>query len=99
MSTNVRNRRTSSKTTRRTASKVQNRNTSVESIENGIKIIQSALRKGISISAAAKAAGRGKNYVSDIKARIEENYKSRNISRALYSSFNSLNKQYEKTQR
>lgn len=93
MRTNTRSRRNtnSGKTTRRSASEI--------SLENGIKIVRQAIRKGISLSAAANAEGKGKNYISDIKARLEENYKNRNISRELYSSFKSLNKQYEKSAR
>lgn len=98
MRTNVRKRSASARQTRRTSSN-NSRSSSVISIENGIRIIKFALKKRISISAAAKAEGKGKNYVSDIKARLEENYRNRNISRELYNSFNSLNKQYEKTQR
>lgn len=71
--------------------------TSIVSIENGIKILQIALRKKLSLSAAAKTAGRGKNYISDIKARLEENFKSKNITKELYSNFKQLNKQYEKS--
>lgn len=73
------------------------KSSSVVSLENGIKILQIALKKNLSLSAAAKTAGRGKNYVSDIKARLEENYKSKNITKELYSNFKQLNKQYEKS--
>lgn len=72
------------------------RSSSVVSLENGIKILKLAIRRKISLSAAAKNSGRGKNYISDIKARLEENYKSKNISKDLYSSFKTLNKEYEK---
>lgn len=70
---------------------------SVISLENGIRIVKSAIKRKTSLSAASNAAGRGKNYISDIKARLEVNYKSRNISKELYSSFKALNKQYEKS--
>ena len=70
---------------------------SVISLENGIAIVQIALKRKISLSAASNATGRGKNYISDIKARLETNYKSRNISKELYGSFKALNKQYEKS--
>lgn len=72
------------------------RSTSVVSLENGIKILKLAIKRKISLSAAAKDSGRGKNYISDIKARLEENYKSKNITKELYSNFKSLNKEYEK---
>ncbi len=72
------------------------RTTSVISLENGIKILKLAIKRKISLSAASKDSGRGKNYISDIKARLEENYRSKNISKDLYSNFKSLNKEYEK---
>lgn len=70
---------------------------SILSLENGIKILQIALKKKLSLSSAAKTAGRGKNYISDIKARLEENFKSKNITKELYSNFKQLNKEYEKS--
>ena len=85
------------RTARATNSNRQNRKTSsVTSLENGISILRYAIKKKVSLSAASKAGERGKNYISDIKSRLEENYKSKNISKELYSSFKSLNKQYEK---
>lgn len=88
-------RSSSSRQSKRTSRK----STSVVSLENGIRIIKYAVRNKISLSAAANALGKGKNYISDIKARLQENYSNKNISRELYNSFNSLNKQYEKTVR
>jgi hypothetical protein len=70
---------------------------SVKSVENGIKVIQYAIKNKTSISEAARKNGHGRNYVSDIKARIEKNYKSRSIKRELYNSFKSLSKTYDKT--
>ena len=80
----------------RTATKRSNRTSSINSLENGITILKYAIKHKLSVSSASSALNRGKNYVSDIKARLEENYKSRNISRELYNTFKSLNKQYEK---
>lgn len=84
---------------RASASKRQSsrKTSSVTSLENGIRILKYAIKRKTSLSAASKADDRGKNYISDIKARLEENYKSKNISRDLYNEFKSLNKQYEKT--
>lgn len=73
------------------------RKSSSVSLETGIKIVRHAIKNKVSLSAASKANKRGKNYVSDIKARLEENYKSRNIAKNLYDIFRSLNKQYEKS--
>lgn len=81
-----------SKSTKRTT----NRKSSVISLENGIKIVKHAIDKKISLSSASNANGKGKNYISDIKARLEVNYKSKNISKNLYDSFKRLNKQYQK---
>jgi len=80
-------------TTRTVASKKTN---SVKSLENGISVLKYALKKKISVSAAAKENRFGRNYISDIKARLEENYKSKNITKELYSSFKTLNKEYQK---
>ena len=73
------------------------RTSSITSLENGIRIMKYAIKRRTSLSAASNADGRGKNYISDIKARLEVNYKSRNISRELYNSFKTLNKEYQKT--
>jgi len=90
-------RTTSSITKTRKAGKSVRRSSSVNSLENGIRIMKYAIKHKSSLSAASYADGRGKNYISDIKARLEENYKSKNISRELYSSFKSLGKQYQKS--
>lgn len=90
--------RTRNQKTRTANSNRQNRRTSsVNSIETGIKIIRYAIRKRVSLTAASNANDRGKNYISDIKARLEENYKSKNITRDTYNTFKSLNRQYEKS--
>lgn len=91
----TRKRKTASK---RPAEKKQanRKSNSVNSLENGIQVIRLALRRKLSISAAAKEKGHGRNYVSDIKARLEDNYKSKNITRDLYTTFKSLNREYEK---
>ena len=87
-------RKVTTATKRKSAS--ASRTNSVNSLENGITILKYAIKNRISVSAASNANDRGKNYISDIKARLEENYKSRNISRELYNTFKSLNKQYQK---
>jgi len=99
MGTTSKSKRRSSVSNRQNRQNRQNtrKSSSVTSLENGIKILKYAIRRKTSLSAASKAGDRGKNYISDIKARLEENYKSKNISRDLYNEFKSLNKQYEKT--
>ena len=64
------------------------------SVKNGIKILTRAIKKNISLSEASRQSGFGRNYVSDIKARIKDNYKNKNVSREMYSEFNNLMKQY-----
>lgn len=83
---------------KKTASKpvASKKTNSVNSLENGINVLKYAIKKKISVSAAAKENKFGRNYISDIKARLEENYKSKNITRELYSSFKTLNKEYQK---
>lgn len=75
------------------------RNPSVNSIENGIKILEHAIKKNVSASLAAKQKGFGRNYISDIRARVSENYATGNINKVQYSTFVGLYKQYEKTNR
>jgi len=100
---NLKNKKMSTTRKRKTASKrpsarkqTNRKSNSVISLENGIQVIKLALRRKLSISAAAIEKGHGRNYVSDIKARLEENYRSKNITRDLYTTFKSLNKKYEK---
>lgn len=66
------------------------------SVENGIKILQLAIKKGLSLSEASRQHSFGRNYLSDVKARIKENYKAKNINRQTYNAFNALVKQYSK---
>lgn len=75
------------------------RESSITSLNNGISVLRTAINNSISVSAAAKASGHGRNYVSDIKARIEENYKSGNIPKSLYTTFQSLSNRYNKMSR
>ena len=66
------------------------------SVKNGIKILKKAIKsKGkISLSEACRQSDRGRNYVSDIKLRIQDNRKKKNISKELFQEFNTLMKQY-----
>ena len=89
-----RKRRTASKRPART--QANRKSNSVISLENGISVLRYAIRKNKSVSAAAIEKGHGRNYVSDIKARLEENYRSKNITRDLYTTFKTLNREYER---
>ena len=78
----------------KTRTKTERKNASQISVENGIKIIKTAIRKKTSLGQAAKSHGRGRNYVPQIKLMIDENYVKKNISRDLYREFNSALKQF-----
>ena len=64
------------------------------SIENGVKIIKKAIKNKISLSEASRQSNFGRNYVSDIKSRLSDNYKNKNITREEYNGFKSLVKEY-----
>lgn len=65
------------------------------SVETGIKVVNTAIRRKVSLTEASRLNGKGKNYVSDIKARISENVKSGNVTKKLATEFTSLVKKYE----
>lgn len=64
------------------------------SVENGIKVINTAIKKKVSLSEASRIHKFGRNYVSDIKSRITDNYKKKNVSKESYSTFKNLLKAY-----
>ncbi len=72
------------------------RNPSVNSIENGVKILEMAIKRNISASRAAIQKGFGRNYISDIKARVEENCLNGHINKTQRSTFEALYRRYEK---
>lgn len=65
------------------------------SVENGIKILKTAINRRLSLSEASRRFSFGRNYFSDVKARITENYRNKNVDRATYQTFKSLLKTYE----
>ena len=81
-------------TTRRTTTKKTSRPDSATSVNNGIEVLNHAIINELSVSAAAKAKGFGRNYVSDVKSRIESNLRSESITKTQYKTFNSLVKLY-----
>lgn len=98
------NRKRIKKSASKTQTKSRTMNSSsdktVQSVENGIAVLKYAIKNNMSVSKAAVKNKKGRNYVSDIKARIENNYKNRSISRDLYNTFKSFSKNYDKkTQR
>jgi len=67
-----------------------------KSVENGLKIIKKALKENISLSESSRRFNFGRNYVSDVKARITNIYKKKNVSKELYNEFKTLIKEYTK---
>ena len=69
---------------------------SQESVQNAIEILTTAIDNGLSLSEASRQHNFGRNYLSDVKARIHENYEKKLIKRDAYNSFKRLLKAYEK---
>lgn len=65
------------------------------SVENGVKVIKAAIKGNLSLSEASRQNKFGRNYVSDIKSRIKENYKSKRVNKETYQNFTTLLKTYE----
>jgi len=64
------------------------------SVDNGIKILQTAIKNELSLSEASRRNSFGRNYLSDVKSKIKENYKNKKINRETYQNFSSLLKTY-----
>ena len=64
------------------------------SVENGIKVLRTAIKGKLSLSEASRRNSFGRNYVSDVKARLTENYKNKNVDRKTYQTFKDLLKTY-----
>lgn len=89
-------------TTRKQIKKSSTKTTSektIKSVQTGIKILKYAAKNKTSVSEAARKNDFGRNYVSDIKARIDKNYKNRSITKELYDSFKTSLKNYEASQK
>jgi len=92
VATRTRKTSTANNTTRKTT-KVTKTRTEV-SVENGMRILQTAIKGNLSLSEASRRNSFGRNYLSDVKARIKENYKSKKINRETYQNFSMLLKTY-----
>jgi len=66
------------------------------SVENGVKVLKTAIKKGISLSEASRQSKFGRNYVSDIKSRLTDNFKNKNVTKDSYTEFKTLVKEYNK---
>lgn len=67
------------------------------SVSNGIKVITTAIKRKISLSEASRTHNFGRNYVSDVRTRITDNYRRKNITKETYNTFTGLLKKYEAT--
>lgn len=81
----------------RTSRSSSTRNSTQTSVDNGIKVIATAIKKKVSLSEASRTHNFGRNYVSDIKARITENFKKKAVTKETYTTFKNLLKKYETT--
>jgi hypothetical protein len=70
---------------------------SQSSVETGIRVIETATKERISLSEASRQHNKSRNFVSDIKQRLEDNYSKRNINRETYRAFNRALKVYNST--
>jgi hypothetical protein len=64
------------------------------SVENGMKILKTAIKNELSLSEASRRNSFGRNYLSDVKSKIKENYKNKKINRETYQNFSALLKTY-----
>jgi len=67
-----------------------------KSVETAIKVVKNALKKNVSLTASSKEFGKGKNYVSDVKARLASNLRKKNVDKETATTFKTLQKQYAK---
>jgi len=64
------------------------------SVDNGIKILKTAIKGKLSLSEASRRNSFGRNYLSDVKSKIKENYKKKKIDKETYQNFSDLLKTY-----
>lgn len=64
------------------------------SVANGIAILKTAIKENLSLSEASRQHKFGRNYVSDVKARLADNLKAKNIKRDTYRAFRETLKAY-----
>lgn len=72
------------------------KNNTERSVNNGVQIVKTAIKQNLSLSEAARQSGFGRNYVSDVRIRLNENFIKDNVSRASYSKFANLISRVEK---
>ncbi len=64
------------------------------SVANGIAILRTAIKENLSLSEASRRHNFGRNYVSDVKARLADNLAAKNIKRDTYRAFRETLKTY-----
>lgn len=72
------------------------KNNTEKSVNNGVKIVKNAIKQNLSLSEAARQLGFGRNYVSDVRLRLNDNFVKNNVSRNNYSRFTNLISRVEK---
>ena len=68
-----------------------------QTIQNGINILQTALDKGITVTASMKKFKFASNYICNLRDRVDANVEAGNITKGEYNKFLSLLKKYEKS--
>jgi len=66
------------------------------SVLNSIAILTVAIDEKLSLSESSRQHGYGRNYISDVKARIADNYAKKLIKRDTFNTFKRLLKAYNK---
>lgn len=82
------------KVTTSKTSKTPAKSKAEKSVETGIKVIKTALKKNLSLNVASKEHKLGKNYVYDVRSKIKKNYDDKKINRETYREFTSLINEY-----
>ncbi len=67
------------------------------SIENALQVLKTATKNKLSLSEASRRNGFGRNYVSDVKARLSDNLANKNITRDSYREVKNALKTYNQS--
>lgn len=69
------------------------------SVIKSLKIIKKAIKHDLSLSEASRQHNMGRNYVSDVKLRLENNFNRYNVTPENYTAFNKLIKRVDAIKR
>lgn len=64
--------------------------------EAAVRILTTAVESNLSMSEASRRNNEGRNFLSQVKSSIKEDYESKFVTREVYSNFKSLLKAYDK---